>query len=175
MTRAEFETTIHRLVGLVPERVIYFEIDEGNSRPAWSEDPRFDSLDFGFQLVTTSGDTVNCSWGSEFYQYGITLGVPLNNSSCRAWDASGTSRWSALLGRRIKNAFVIWSWVDNSASRRIQYPQDLKITFEGGREVFVSALEIRPDGFVMGMMDNITVFFDAMVARQFGVGVESPD
>lgn len=173
MTRAELEIRVHQLVGLTPRRVTYFEIDYGDSRPAWSSDPRFDSLDFGLQLVMTSGEAVNLSWGGEFYQYGVSFGVQLEaGGTTRAWDVSEASRWNALLGKRIEDARVFWSWVDGADIGRVHYPQDLKLTFEGGREIYISALEIRPNGFCMGMMDHITVFFEEAVARQFGVGTE---
>jgi hypothetical protein len=190
MTRAEFEMSVRRLVGLAPRGVRYFEIDysafgangdshssdRGDSGPAWSVDPRFDSLDFGLQLLTATGDTVDISWGNEFYPYGVSLNVPLTaGDTIRVWDVSETSRWSSLLGRRIQEARVFWSWVEGRDIGRVHYPQDVKLTFDGGREVYISALEIRLDGSFMGMMDHITVFFEESVARQFAVGVETPE
>jgi hypothetical protein len=116
------------------------------------------------------------SWGSEFYQYGVSLNVPLTAAdTIRVWDVSKTSRWNSLLGSRIQETRVFWSWVEGRDIGRVHYPQDVRLTFDGGREVYISALEIRPDGSFMGMMEHITVFFEDSVARQFSVGVETPE
>src|SRR5262245_45019481 len=154
MTRAEFEISVRRLVGLELRGVRYFEIDysafaDGDSQssdrddsgPRWSGDPRFDSLDFGLQLLTATGETVDSSWGDEFYQYGISLKVPLTASdTIRAWDVSETSRWNSLLGRRIQETRVFWSWVEGRDIGRVHYPQDVKLTFDGGS----SSKQLRP-------------------------------
>src|SRR5262245_32956310 len=51
-----------------------------------------------------------------------------------------TSRWNSLLGRRIQETRVFWSWVEGRDIGRVHYPQDVKLTFDGGS----SSRQLRP-------------------------------
>jgi hypothetical protein len=179
MTREEFEAQARQLLGQVVQRVRYCEIAYDEGTPFWCGDPRFDSLDFGLDLLTVSGERFSISWGAEFYQYGVSLaaGLPEAYERSRVWDVSETSRWRDLLGQRIEDVHVFWSWVEwkeGFVNHRVHYPQDVKLVFENGREVYLCAFEVWTDGSTMGMIDHITVFFDEALAHQFGVGLETP-
>lgn len=181
MTSDEYERRAQELVGHTLAEVLYFEIDDRNeagesvNKPSWNRDWRFDSLDFGLELQTREGDGFWISWGHEFFQYDIEVERNSKNdrSGMRRWNVSRTSRWRRSIGKKIVAVATYWSWVDEPAEegwRRIQYPQDLRITFESGETVYLSALEVRQDGAPIGFTDNITVFFDEAIARKYGVG-----
>ena len=172
MTRDEFEEQARRLVDCTLSGVRYFEIDYGTGTPAWSEDPRFDSLDYGLELRLDSDERIGLTWGAEFYMYGISFDTPVfeGAENTRTWDVSQTSRWRDLLGRRIVAAWVHWSWVEGPDLERTYYPQDLELAFEDHRTIYISAFEVWPDGAHMGTMDHITVFFDPATAEHFQVG-----
>ena len=176
MTREEFETQARQLLGQVVQRVRYCEIGYESEAPAWCGDPRFDSLDYGLELLTVSGERFPFSWGAEFYTYGVSLaeGLPEASESTRVRDVSETSRWRDLLGKRIEDVRVFWSCVEGTDIGRVHYPQDVKLVFENGREVYISAFEVWTESRGMGTMDHITVFFDETIAHQFGVGLETP-
>ena len=173
MKKEEFESSIQNLVGEIIQRVSYFEIAYENGKEYWNSEPEFDSLDYGLDLKMGSGVTKGIMWGGEFYQYGISL-VPASLDSQlkgnRKLDVSTVSRWQELIGSRIKSAKVVWPWVKEHGllKEKFYYPQDLILTFLGGKKVYISALEIR-ENKPCGLADNITVFFDKTIASKYGV------
>ena len=180
MTPAEFEKRVKELVGHRIARVRYHEIDyhDANGKPLpdpmWSWCPDFDSLDHGLDFTMEDGTVFYLTWGAEFEQYGLTIQRDALHdvSAVRVWDVTGCSRWTPLLGQEITAAGTFWSWISpgENGAERSDYPQDIQLTFESGERVFLSAYEVREDGFRMGMMDNVTVFFDSTVAESHQVG-----
>lgn len=170
-SRSDFESLAQLLVGEIPTKVVYYEVDYQDGRYSFLDDPRFDSLDFGLELTFSSGNTYGIWWGSEFEQYGISLrnGPQDNMPSARFLDVSITDRWEGALGRKITAATVFWSWVEElgKPETRVAYPQDLLIQFEGGGIIIVSALEIRDGDQFYGMVDHLTVFSDPRIASKF--------
>ncbi len=119
-----------------------------------------------------SGKIFGFIWGGEFAQYGVSiLNASLQSevSECRKVDVTNASNWSGLVGATIANVEVVWQWVKEAGlfKKKIYYPQSVVIIFSSGKRVVVSAMEIREKSY-WGMADNITVFFDANVASQFG-------
>jgi hypothetical protein len=168
-TREQYEAHAGGLIGEVLRRVRYFEIDHQGTQGAWAADIRFDSLDFGLDLLMESGKFFTISWGAEFHPYGISFDTPLDSKGARVTDVSELSGWRRMLGKRIVDARIVWSWVEGSDLGRVYYPQDLVLCFDDRTIVYVSAIEVR-HGLPLGMADHITVFFDARTAKQFGVG-----
>jgi len=143
----------------------------------WCSDDRFDSLDFGLDLLAEDNSLFAISWGSEFYDYGISPepnNLPASNGY-RCIDVSKTSRWFHYLNTKITDARIVWSWVKELglSKREITYPQDLILSFDNNSNVFISALQIETDDSFMGMTDNITVFFDKDIAKKVIVGIEA--
>jgi len=177
MTKQEFENMIQALVSQRIAKVIYYEIDyakinvQSVEEPSWNLDSRFDSLDFGLELVMESGDSYKIMWGEEFIQYGLSvkLNVREDTGAMKAWDVTNSVRWQKLIGKKISRVKVFWSWVESN-SIRSNYPQDIEIVFENGEQVFISAFEFRTDGSRFFSMDNITLFFDKSVASEFQIG-----
>jgi len=171
MTRNEFESNLQSLVGERIKAIQYYEVEYENGEVLWNYDPRFDSLDYGLDLVMESGLTKGIIWGSEFCQYGISMvsqSLSLELRGGRKIDVSNTSRWKDIIGREIENVKIIWSWEKEVGlfKKKIYYPQDLILTFSGEKSVFISAMEIR-EGSHFGMADNITVFFNKNDAEKF--------
>ena len=111
------------------------------------------------------------TWGAEFVQYGLSIrrSPQRYTGLIRVWDVSHGSRWTPLLGQGIAAADVFWGSIEfEDGSERIDYPQSLRLTFESGARVYLSAYEVRGDDFRMGCMDHVTVFFDRAVAGEFG-------
>ena len=184
MDPSEFERRVEALAGGRVVRVRYHEIDYLNDDgrplavPAWNGSPDFDSLDYGLDLTMDDGAVFHVTWGTEFAQYGVTVQTePLHDvSAVRAWDVSASSRWATLVGKRITSADVFWSWFELAdGSQRTEYPQDLRLTFEDGSHVYLSACEVREGGFRTGMADHITVFFGNEVAESHQVGPFAPN
>ena len=143
----------------------------------WQYDARFDSLDFGFDLLCGDDFLFPISWGSEFYQYGISPdqnNLP-TSSGYRSIDVSKTSRWANFLNVKITDVRIVWSWVEETGlvKNKIYYPQDLILRFDNNRDIFISALQIETDNSFMGMTDNITIFFDRDIAKTFKVELEA--
>lgn len=174
MRKEEFELKVRSLIGEIVEEVFYFEIEYENGEELWNSDEDFDSLDYGFDLVMASGITKGFIWGSEFYQYGVSLLSNSLDSELSAGskiEVSSRSRWRDLIGLKVENARIIWSWVkeDGLFKKKYYYPQDVILTFEGGKEVLISATEIR-DGKAYGFSDNITIVFDNVVSKKYALG-----
>ncbi len=172
MMQEEFESKVHSLIGERISRVKYFEIDYEGGKEYWNFNSGFDSLDYGLDLEMESGAVKGIIWGSEFYQYGISLvSVSLDTElkSSRKIDVTEISRWHKLIGSEIKNVKVIWSWIKEVGlfKNKIYYPQDLVLTLSNNKVVYISALEIREDTY-FGMADNITIFFDKVTACRYG-------
>ncbi len=171
MTKEEFETKVRSLIGERISKVRYFEIDYEGGQEYWNSNSSFDSLDYGLDLEMESGTIKGIIWGSEFYQYGISLisaSLDTELKSSRKIAVSEKSRWHELIGSEIKNVKVIWSWVKEVGlfKKKIYYPQDLVLTLSENKVVYISALEIREDTH-FGMADNITIFFDTVTACKY--------
>ena len=172
MTRNEYEKKTLLLIDNAITKVSYHEIDYGDGHFHFFDDPRFDSVDFGLEFELDSGELIAITWGAEFCQYGISLiidALSTVQASSRTRDVSSTSRWKPLLGKTIESADLFWSWFEESGKQetRVYYPQDLLLRFAGNSSIVISALEIRDGDWHMGMMDNITVFDNLEVAKEF--------
>jgi len=172
MTKDEYERKARRLVGKKIFKVFYHEIDYPDNESHFFDDLRFDSLDYGLEFELDTGKHHSITWGSEFHQYGISivdgrLSSVVSNSRCL--DVSESKRWKVLIERSIDSLDVFWSWCEkcDKSEKRIYYPQDLLLNFEGDFEIVISALEIGDNDFAMGMMDNIVVFDDIEVAQKY--------
>lgn len=181
MTKTEYEHEIQQLVDCRIRDVRYHEIlysDENGITldvPQWNKDEAFDSLDFGLDLILDDGSCWHITWGSEFIQYGLSvLREPHRYvGTIRVWPVADESRWRPLLGKRIISATVDWNWVeDSNGSNRVDYPQALRLKFESGDCVYLSAFEVRDNDFRMGCMDHITVFFEEKIAVDYGAWAE---
>ncbi len=171
MTKEEYETIARQLVGRTIKKVFYHEVDYSDDKYHFFDDSRFDTLDYGLEFELDTGKFLFITWGSEFYQYGISIVDGRLSSivtSSRYLDVNKSKRWQNLISRRIDSLEIFWCWCEKSGNPgyRIYYPQDLLLRFEGNYDLVISALEIRDDDFAMGMMDNITVFDDIEMAKK---------
>jgi len=172
MNRDEYENKASRLIGNRITKVVYHEINYFDGEFHFFDDARFDSIDHGLELELGTSDRLSITWGAEFYQYGISLvdgSIFKVVSESRHLDASQTKRWRTVLDKAIESIEVFWSLCEEHGrpETRVYYPQALLLLFEGEQTRIISALEIRDDGFVMGKMDNITVFDGIHIAKYF--------
>ncbi len=187
MTKAEYEARVLSLIGHRIADVRYHEIAYTNAsgaplaEPAWNRNPAFDSLDHGLDLYFDDGSMCHVTWGAEFKQYGLSvLRTPQQYvGAIRVWTVTHESRWQPSLGQPIVAADVYWSWVQHEGeAKRLEYPQSLRLRFAGGAQIYISALEVRDNGFHMGCMDHVTIFFDRVVAEEYGAwlpgGIKKP-
>ncbi len=114
------------------------------------------------------------SWAAEFVQYNVSVvdGELALGENARRWDV--TARWMerGLLGPAMVDASSVW--VPSALSADGQYPQEVRLMFETGRVVVISAFEQRGGGLTMGMVDHLTVFFDEAEANRLVHGDGSP-
>ncbi|MEM9997732.1 MAG: hypothetical protein AAF809_08525, partial [Bacteroidota bacterium] len=130
------------------------------------------------ELTMEDGAVFCLTWNWEFEQYNISVqSEPLHDvNAVRVWEVTKTSRWTPLLGQKIVAADSYWSYwiVSSDGSQRVDYPQDIRLTFEDGSRVYVSAFEAWRDGSYFHAMDNVTVFFDDGVAKANFIGPFAP-
>jgi hypothetical protein len=165
MKKSEFEILFQDLIGKRIARVRYYEIDYQDVENMWQHDERFDSLDFGLDILTGDNCLLSITWGKEFTQYGISPNsdnLP-KSKGYRCIDVSKSSRWLDFVDTEITEVEIVW------VKDNFLYPQNLILSFDNNRSVYISALEIWEDGSCFDMMDNITVFFDHEIAKNFGV------
>lgn len=169
MTKQQFEDKFDVITSKTLIGVKYYEIDYSNKKPLWNWNKDFDSLDYGLDLEFNDGTTCGIIWDSEFVQYGISI-IPnsLRNilNGFIVWDVSSEKNWETLIGQKIKAYKIFWDEVFQD-SKKFIFPQSIEIIFTNDCSIYISAYEIREDGLEMGMMDNITVFFDSKVAEKY--------
>src|SRR6185436_6760348 len=123
----------------------------------------------GLDLEFEDGSMCHITWGAEFEHYGLSIRRTPQQyvGTIRISTVTHESRWQPLIGEPIATADVYWSWVQAEGDpKQREYPQSLRLTFDSGAQVYLSALEIREDGFRMGLMDHVTVFFDGAIAEE---------
>jgi len=173
MDRSVMDLKCQQLIGHKITKVFYYEINYEDEE-YWNWDPRFDSLDFGLDIETQSGECFSIGWGDEFFQYGISVNkeslAPYLREFCKI-DVSNTERWEKLIGKEIVAARLVWEH-SQYGTEKVYYPQDLIFSLSNKQEVFVSALEITDGNSISGMTNHITVFFDREIARHFKVDVD---
>lgn len=174
MNKNDFEQLVNSLIGKSIKHVTYYEINYEDNKEYWNNNQEFDSLDFGLDLNMNNGECYGIIWGSEFYQYGISLlEHTLKNelSLYKNYDVSLKSNWKSFINKEIIDINIIWSWIkETDNSNELYYPQDLIITFNNNKKIYISALEIRDIDTVLYMMDNITVIFKEDIKNKYKVG-----
>lgn len=177
-TRADFDASLKRLSGFTVGRVVYFEIDYQNGQPIFRDHPEIGHfLDFGVEIIDSSGRSCCVTWDGAFFQYG--LGVFVDSPSANvlpglAYDVTDDPEWAPFVGRTIVDAEGYWSWVADSMAanaNRIYYPQDLRLTFDNDRSLYFSAAQfLEESGKLFGMSDSVLVVFKDDVAAHHQLG-----
>lgn len=156
--------------------VNYYEIDYGE--PMWNQ-TEFHSLDYGLEFETSDNLKFYFVWGNEYTQYDIkfrkgNLSTELSTENgAKKYNANSNKKWTELLGAKICGIESCWSyWSLTNEDKPKYYPQDIRIEFENGKEMWISALEIR-DGRIIGMQDHLTVVFDKETADKYKIGIKN--
>ncbi|MGJ8653577.1 MAG: hypothetical protein ACSHX8_09925 [Opitutaceae bacterium] len=153
-----------------PAKIVYNEVEYNENKPYWNDSEDYDTVDFEIDIHGSKGECITIAWGAEFYQYGVSIRERSAPAPGRPWDVTDQSKWRTFIGREITGVEVFWSWaMDMSTAVKSYYPQDIEIRFEGDQIIYISAFEIR-EGCGMGLMDNLTVFFDDAIASRFKIG-----
>ena len=171
-----YEKPIKELIGKTISDVNYYEIDYGE--PLWNE-TEFHSLDYGFEIITSDKKTYYFIWGNEFTQYdvkfrkGNILTEFSNENSAIKYNVKDNQDWSELCGKKIIGIESFWShWSLVNDKKRKHYPQDIRIEFKNGKEIWISAFEFR-DNEMMQMQDHITIFFNKETAEKYKIGIKN--
>ena len=172
----DYEKPINELVGKSIIDVNYYEIDYG--KPMWNES-EFHTLDFGLEIIMSDKTCYYFIWDSKFTQFDIKFGKgsiskELNSEHYpKKQSVKNEQKWVDLIGQEISGTKSFWSyWTLNNDDKKNHYPQDIKLKFDNGKEIWISALEIKNDSPI-GMTDNITVIFDKEAADKFKIGMKN--
>jgi len=172
----QYEKPIKELIGKSIADVNYYEIDYGE--PTWNE-IEYHSLDYGIELVTSDKSKFYFIWGNEYAQYdvkfrkGNILTEFSTENGAKNYNVTNNQKWTELIGIKISGIESCWSyWSLINEDKRNYYPQDVRIEFENGKEMWISALEIR-DGRIIGMQDHLTVTFDKETAEKYKIGIKN--
>lgn len=171
-----YEKPIKELIGKTIIDVNYYEIDYGE--PLWNE-TEFHSLDYGIEIIMSDKNTYYFIWGNEFTQYDVKFskGNILTEFSAengaKKYNAKENLNWAELIGKKISGIKSFWSyWNLVNDEKRNYYPQDVRIEFENGKEIWISALEIR-ENRIIGMQDHLTIIFDKKTAEKYKIGIKN--
>ncbi|GHC65941.1 hypothetical protein [Ulvibacter litoralis] len=171
-----YEKPIKKLIGKSIVDVNYYEIDYGE--PLWNEN-EYHSLDYGFEIIMSDKTVYYFVWGSEFTQYDIKfkegniLTVFSEENNAKKYNPKNNIYWKELIGQKISGIESYWSyWNLIDDDKKNYYPQDLRIEFENGQAIWISAFEIR-DNTSFGMQDHITIFFDKETAKKYHIGIKT--
>lgn len=118
---------------------------------------------------------VEIYWDGQFFQYGI--GIKINERSDFSgdikWNVSDNGLWKKFIGAKIIDIGINWVTVitteeKTSKTETYSYPQDIKVTFSNGKNIFISAAGFlnQDDKEVFGTLDNLTVTDNEKLARQ---------
>jgi len=171
-----YEKPIKELIGKSISDVNYYEIDYGE--PLWNE-TEFHSLDYGIEVIMSDKTTYYFIWGNEFTQYDVKFrkGNILTEFSAengaKKYNSKDNQHWMELIGKKINGIESYWSyWSLVNDKKRNYYPQDVRIEFENGKEIWISALEIM-DNKPMAMKDHLTIIFDRETAEKYKIGIKN--
>ncbi len=171
-----YEKPIKELIGKSIAEVNYYEIDYGE--PFWDE-VEFHSLDYGIELTMLDNYSCYFIWGNEFTQYDVKfrygkISTEFSDENiAKKYCAKNNQNWKDLIGKKICGIEIYWSyWCLENDNNRNFYPQDVKIKFENGKEIFISALEII-ENRIRTMQDHITIIFDKKTANKYGIGIKN--
>jgi len=177
-SRAEYDANLNRLIGFAIARVRYFEVDYQDGRPYFRDHSEIGHfLDYGVELSDPQGVTACISWDGTFFQYGLAVYPDSSSSDVLAglaYDVSDDPMWEPYIGHRITGADSYWSWVAESMkpnAERTYYPQDIRLTFDNRRSLYLSAAQyLENSGSVFGMSDNVLIVFDDEAAKVYQLG-----
>ena len=171
-----YEKPIKELIGKSILDVNYYEIDYGE--PLWDE-TEYHSLDYGIEIIMSDKNSYYFIWGNEFTQYdvkfrkGEILTEFIAENSAKKYNVTENQEWTELIGRKICGIKSFWSYCSLiNEGKQNHYPQDVQINFENGKNIWISAFEIR-DETNFGMQDHITIFFDKQTAEKYNIGKEN--
>lgn len=174
--QADFEKHFRSLVGLCLRKVEYLEINYHPDKPSpefLTKYERLHSIDFAV-LLHGDQDPAYLCWDDQFCQFGIGAHydeMPEVNKGI-AWDVSTEKLWAPFCAQTITAATVYWEslvMIDPRSGKQhsITYPQSLRLDFDHGKSICLSAAELPEfEEGVYTMMDNLLVTDDAHLARQ---------
>jgi Mor family transcriptional regulator len=119
-------------------------------------------------LDLESGGSLGVTWGNEWACWGLSFKAGLlPHEDCRTADVTLESRWHSLLGIPVTNVEIEWTPHGELERPSSHYPTVARVGFEGGRNVYLSALQIQ--GHRLTADDHITVDFDGEVVREMNL------
>lgn len=174
----EFKSHCEKLIGKKIVSVGYAEIDYGKLENRPSEPyyhthyENIHTIDFSIFMHTDQNEKLEFHWDSKFFQYDI--GLKINGKSdfsgCKHWNLTDHEIWSNILNLEIKDVKLGWEKVNTEESNGFKetiYPQDITLTFENGKNIFISAAQFlnQNDKEAFGMSDNLLITDNEELAR----------
>ena len=173
-----FEKFSQKLIGMTIIKVEYSEINYAPTNPKPNYSTKYknlDSVDYSIFLHTDNNKLVEIYWDDKFFQFGI--GIKINEQSDFSgnikWNVSTNELWEKFLGKNIVDINITWEMVITTdektrKTKNFIYPQDIKITFSNGKNLFISVAGFldQNDEEVYGMLDNLTVTDNEELAKQ---------
>ena len=173
----DFEAKLKNCIGITLNEVEYLEINYQEEKPEPFYKTLFDEIDtVDFSIIFhTDKEKVEFYWDGQFYQYGIGFRLDSDSeiASGKKCTVSQTSLWKKFIGQKITEINLTWEEVstfeqNSRKSKKLIYPQDLRIDFSNGKSIFISAAGFlnEDDKEVMGLLDNLTVTDNELLAQQ---------
>lgn len=176
-SKAEYETRLKSYVNEAITKVVYLDGDDGEGNPLYIWDGKpFHNIMWGIEFYTASNRRLSLWWGYDFIA-DSALGYSLDLSEINwgdegtEWDVSTINEWKKVIGKKIQSIDMYWHSLTSEMARTetLFSPQDVIITFETNDVYCISLAMYREnDSFYFGL-DEVTVFFDIDIAKQYNV------
>ncbi len=173
----DFEKKAQKIIGLTLLGVEYLEINYSPKNPKPYYETKYDEIDtIDFSLIlNTNKQNIELNWDGEFHEYGIGINfkeIKDTNDRCK-WNVSQRKIWKDFIGKAIIDVKLKWDEIKSIHQKTGKidyyiYPQDMRIDFNNGKSIFVSAAGFlnEEDNTVMGMLDNLVISNNESLARK---------
>jgi hypothetical protein len=180
------QKTYHKLLaaalkGRKIQKVFYEEFQDEKGLEYWKVNEHVHSVDRNLIFELDDGNRFQLRSHDEFYPTcqgvsGAYLDEVRDSEACKVIEVSDHPAWQGLRSSRISELMVYWEiWEARKKNDtgyvhfEINLPKTLKLRFESGEKLWISAVEIMDDPVPGIWSDSLTLAFDQVGQAQYAL------